>query len=110
MSDDQISFWSSFLRVMEKIERSMPLTQKEREIVEARCNYIKAMLSLYVGKQSFFAGETAKAIENLKFANEYFRTLKLSIVLWMLRLAPGLMLNLYQVRDRLMFRKDTRSL
>ncbi len=110
LSDDQISFWSSFLRVMEKIERTMPLTQKEREIVEARCNYIKAMLSLYVGKQSFFAGETAKAIENLTFANEYFRTLKLSIVLWMLRLAPGLMLNLYQARDRLMFRKDTRSL
>ncbi len=110
LSDDQISFWSSFLRVMEKIERTMPLTQKEREIVEARCSYIKAMLSLYVGKQSFFAGETAKAIENLTFASEYFRTLKLSIVVWMLRHAPGLMLNLYQARDRLMFRKDTTSL
>lgn len=109
LSEDQIGFWASFLRAMEKIERSMPLTPYQREIVEDRCSFIRANLALYTGKQAFFDGDAEKAIELLASANAYFKSAKLSIALRLLRLAPKLMLGLYDARDRFLFGRNTRG-
>ena len=109
LSDDQIGFWTHFQRVMEKIERTMNLTPDEQRIVQDRLTYIRAHRSLHEGKRAFFAGDTKTAISSLTRANNYMRSPKLSLTLGMLRVAPWLMLGLYEVRDRFIYRKDTKA-
>ncbi|MFN0085070.1 MAG: glycosyltransferase family 2 protein [Blastocatellia bacterium] len=109
LSDDQVGFWSSFQRAMEKIDRTMDLSPGERALVEDRLRYIRAMLNLYEGKQAFFEGKIQTAISSLSDANTYMKSSKISLALGILRVAPRLALGIYEARDRFIYKKDTKA-
>lgn len=109
LSEDQALLWKNVWKVFDKIERTMQLTSRDRQVFEERRQDMRARLALYEGKQAFFDGDTEKAIELLASANAYFKSAKLSIAVWLLRLAPKLMLGLYDARDRFLFGRNTRG-
>jgi glycosyltransferase involved in cell wall biosynthesis len=108
LSSDPLWVCENALRVMDKIERTMTLTDDEREVVGRARARFRATHSFYKGKRAFTEGDTKTAIECLKEANSFFKSRKTALVLVLLRLAPQLLLRTYDLRDRLILKTSTR--
>lgn len=108
LSSDPLWVCENALRVMDKAERTMSLTDEEREAVGRARSRFRATYSFYKGKRAFTEGDTKTAIECLKEANVFFRSRKTALVLLLLRLAPQLLLRTYDLRDRLILKTSTR--
>jgi hypothetical protein len=66
-------------------------------------------MRLEEGKRAFGRGDTRAAVEGISEANRVLRSRKLSLVLGLLRLAPGLLLRAYTWRERRMLRAGVRG-
>jgi len=108
LSANPISMCESILQVLDKVERTQALTPEERQSLHESKSKFRAMLSLSEGKKAFFDGNTVLAVEGLKKANKYYRSRKISLSICLLRFVPGLMLQIYNVRDRLLYKANTR--
>jgi glycosyltransferase involved in cell wall biosynthesis len=108
LSADPISLIEHILKVLEKVKRTMELTPSECATVDNQYQHFHALLRLNEGKRAFFSGDNAGAIHGLTEANRFFRNPKIAITLMMLRIAPRLLLRVYDLRDRLYFRMITK--
>ncbi|MBX6386338.1 MAG: glycosyltransferase family 2 protein [Microbispora sp.] len=97
------------LQVLDKVERTMALTPPERDALREARRRFTARLHLTEAKEALFRGDTTQAIERLRDSNRYFRRHKLSLVILLLRLAPGLTRRAYELRDRLVFASMTHA-
>lgn len=79
------AYWS----ILEKAARELPLSPTQRKIVEDRAAQIHAQYLLEDGKNHLSTRDFAKARERLSEANHYFRKVKLSLVLFGLKIAPN---------------------
>jgi len=108
LTADPIWLSKHILRVLEKVRQTMRLTPSELETVDLQQQRFHALLRLHEGKRAFFSGDTAGAIHGLTEANRFFRNRKTAFTLMMLRIAPGLLLRAYDLRDRFYFRMITK--
>ncbi|HEX8749387.1 MAG TPA: glycosyltransferase family A protein [Pyrinomonadaceae bacterium] len=108
LSSDPLWVCENALRVLDKFERNISLTDVEREALERARTRFRATHSFYRGKRAFTEGDTKTAIECLRQANIFFRSRKTAVVLLLLRLAPQLLLRTYDLRDRLILKTSTR--
>ena len=109
LSSQQMRMYTDFLRVLDKCSDTMDLTERERKAISDQKRDYRARMSLHQGKNAFFSGNTDAAIEHLAQANTYFNSKKLSAAIVALKVAPSLVLKMYHLRDRLVFRTDTKS-
>jgi glycosyltransferase involved in cell wall biosynthesis len=100
LSADDTAMCKSILKVLEKLE-TMGLSDEETEAVQQRKAYYQALLRLYEGKRAFFQGDERTAIAKLQEANRFFKSLKLSCAMLLLRLVPRLLLRVYEARNQL---------
>ncbi|HVF90701.1 MAG TPA: glycosyltransferase family A protein [Blastocatellia bacterium] len=96
------------LRVFQKAEETLDLSEREREALKRQCLHFRALRDLYQGKQAFFQGEVSSAIENLTRANEFFKSGKLRLTCLALRVWPRLLLRAYDIRDRFIIGANTK--
>ena len=89
LSSDLVLFHRSIIRVLAKVE-SMQLTSEQKKILESRQIYYRAMLNLFEGKAALFKGETEKACQCLTDANVFLKSRKVSLVIFLLHVAPWL--------------------
>lgn len=109
LSSNKHWMYRDFLKVLDKSERTQPLSDAERKaIIDMRANY-QARIALHEGRMAFFNGDTRTAVQRIGTANAYFRSMKLSAVILALRLFPRLLLTTYRMRDLLVFGTNTRS-
>jgi glycosyltransferase involved in cell wall biosynthesis len=108
LSANPIGMCRHIVMVLDRAEQRGKLSADECEILRGQRVRFKAMLRLYEGKKAFFDGEPGKAVDCLAEANNYFRSVKLRLVLLMLRAAPHLLLRAYNLRDRLTAGTSTR--
>jgi hypothetical protein len=108
LSSDPLWVCENSLRVLDKAERTMTLTDEEREAVERARARFRAIHNFYKGKRAFTDGDTKTAIQCLKEANTFFKSRKTALVLILLRFAPQLLLRTYDLRDRLILKTSTR--
>jgi hypothetical protein len=108
LTADPIWLSRNILKVLEKVRETMDLTPSERAMLESQYKHFHALLRLHEGKHAFFSGDTDRAIDNLKEANQFFRNPKTAFTLMMLRIAPRLLLFAYNLRDRFYFRMVTK--
>jgi glycosyltransferase involved in cell wall biosynthesis len=101
LSADDTAMCKSILKVLEKLAH-MDLSAEEATAVQQRVVYYQALLRLYEGKRAFFQGDRRTAIAKLKEANRFFKSLKLSLALLLLRTVPGLLRRAYEVRNHLL--------
>jgi glycosyltransferase involved in cell wall biosynthesis len=99
-SADAVVTINGFLAALDKAARDPHLTSAQKELVEQQCLIERANIELHQGKEALLAGDFAEATEHLTRANQPEGSLKLTGILILLRLAPGLVRALYRWRDR----------
>ena len=100
LSEDPVVHLETLLAVLAKAARDPHLTAAQREVVERQCVVERATVELQKGKNAFLAGDAAAAISHLARANAQNKSLKLTAVLMLLRVAPGFLRALYRWRGR----------
>jgi hypothetical protein len=107
-TSDPIWTCQNFLKVLEKAERILNLTDSEhRSLLQSR-DHIQATLDMYEGKKAFFNGDTKGAIKNFTKANIFFKSLKISLLIKFLPVAPKFFLRLYEARDHFVYKTSTK--
>jgi len=86
--------------ILEKLTRTLPLTDQARKVVEQRAAYYKARYLLEEGKDKLDQHQFDQARRLLSEANDYFRKSKLSLALLGLSVAPGATFKLVSVWKR----------
>ena len=75
---------------LQRLQRSLSLTPSRGRLVKRQIERFRAMTELFRGKMHLSAGEFDKAKDSLAFANRFFHSPKLYIVLTGLRVVPRL--------------------
>lgn len=99
---------NNWLVLLDKVERTMKLSPAEREATEQKRAEMYALLRLSEGKKAFFLGDKRGAIEGLSEANLFLKSRKISLAVIAMRFAPRLLMYAYNMRDRFVFRTDTK--
>jgi glycosyltransferase involved in cell wall biosynthesis len=108
LSADPVWMCKHILRVLEKTEQTLALTQAEGDVLRRQRRRYEAELNFNEGKRAFFRGDTETAIDRLAKANALLPSRKIALALRLLRLAPRALLHAYNLRDRFYFRADTK--
>ncbi len=108
ISSDPVRMCKRILRVLEKVNQTARLTPAEREALERERTRYRATLNLHEGKRAFFRGDVLTAIDKLTAANSYYNNRKLSLTLGLMRKAPGLLMRVYNFRDRFILKASTK--
>jgi glycosyltransferase involved in cell wall biosynthesis len=108
LSADPVWMCKHILRVLDKSERTLALTDAEGEVLRRQRRRYEAELNFNEGKRAFFAGDTESAIASLSKAYALTPNRKIALALGLLRLAPRALLRAYNLRDRFYFRADTK--
>lgn len=82
-----------FRRVSEKIE----LNEGQKKLVENQLHRLESALEIEKGKTFFLQKDFLSAQKSFEKANEYRHSIKLTAIVWLLRIAPQLMLKFYQL-------------
>lgn len=98
LASDGIKSVEGELRVLAKVSQRADLTPEERETLSRTVSLRSASVEVDRGKRSLLHGEFEAAARSFRFANDYYRNWKLTIVLWCLRIAPQLLRRVYQLR------------
>jgi glycosyltransferase involved in cell wall biosynthesis len=107
LSTDPVAMLDAFLTVLAKAARDPHLTAAQREVLARQCLVERASLELQKGKNAVLAGDAGEAVYHLTQANTQHRSLKLTAVLMLLRVAPGFLRALYRWRDRRLYKLKT---
>ena len=100
LAADEKRLYESQIAVYQKLSKTLALSTEEQALINRQITRTNAYLALQYGKSQILAGEYDDAVEALGIANDYYRSLKLSLVLFGLRLAPRLIRYIYDVRRR----------
>jgi glycosyltransferase involved in cell wall biosynthesis len=90
----------SILRILEKMEKMFSLSEEEKSAVDDARQRITASMQLERGKKAFFEGDVPSAVRDIGSANQYQRRWKLSLVLALMKTAPGILRSLAKMRSR----------
>jgi glycosyltransferase involved in cell wall biosynthesis len=108
LSSDPVLMGRDILRVLDKAAATLELSDAQRQLLARERARFHAGVRLEEGKRAFERGDTRAALEGVEDANRVLRSLKLSLVLRLLRLAPGLLLRAYGLRGRYALMKGGR--
>lgn len=98
LSADMTRMFKSQIKVFEKLGRQLELTAPQtRAVAEAVCR-CRADIDFHLGKKQFKSGNYRQAVIALRSANEFYRSLKLRLVLGGLRVAPRVLGLAYRLR------------
>jgi glycosyltransferase involved in cell wall biosynthesis len=108
LSSDHVGMAADIVRVLDKAERTLPLDAGQRAVLARERERFRAGLRLQEGKRAFMRGDARAALEALGEANRFLRSRKLSLAMLLIRVAPGLLLRAYDLRDRYVLKATTR--
>jgi len=98
-SSNETVMADAVLAVLDKCERTLTLTPKEREAVARARGRQWAIKQLLEGKSALAQGDYGRAKRALREANVVMRSRKLSLIVHGLSVAPGVMARLYNRRS-----------
>ena len=109
LSSDPVRMIEGFLAVLAKAARDPHTTAAQQDAIARQCLVQRTNLALQKGKQAFLAGDTEGAISHLTEANAHYRSVRLALVLMLLRVAPHFLQTLYHWRHRHIYKLKTQS-
>ena len=98
LASDGIQSVEGELKVLSKIRNWSDLTSSERRTLEATIALRSASIEVDRGKRSLLQGEFDAAADSFRFANGYYRSWKLTLVVAWLRVAPNFLRWCYKLR------------
>lgn len=107
LSADEVGMLEAILYVLDKAGREQQLSAAERGALDGARARFHAMLRFHEGKHAFMRGDTRAALAGLGEANRFFRSRKTGLAMLLMRVAPGLLLRAYGLRDRYLLKTGT---
>jgi len=98
LASDGIKSVEGELKVLKKIRSWPDLTASERTTLEATFSLRSASIEVDRGKRSLLQGEFDAAAHSFRFANDYFRSWKLKLVIALLQVSPNFLRWCYKLR------------
>lgn len=98
LASDSVKSVEGELKVLNKIRSWSDLTISEQTTLEATIALRSASIEVDRGKRSLLQGEFGAAADSFRFANDYFRSWKLTLVVAWLRVAPNFLRWCYKLR------------
>jgi len=98
LASDGIKSVEGELKVLNKVRKWQDLTASERTTLEATIALRNASVEVDRGKRSLLQGKFDLAANSFRFANDYYRSWKLGLVLAWLRVAPNFLRWCYKMR------------
>jgi glycosyltransferase involved in cell wall biosynthesis len=86
------------IKVLEKTAQRTDLTTEERNAIVKSLERCRATVAVFQGKETLATGDFKASRASFQLANRYYRSWKLRLVLWSLRLAPRLLQRAYRLR------------
>lgn len=105
LAADEKSLFESQIAVYQKLSQADEVSDELRQLIARQIERCEADIALLQGKSQLMAGQYAQAIAALNRAHNFYRTHKLRLALFSLRIAPGLLRRAYQFQQR----RSTRS-
>ena len=102
LSADAIRMCESKIAVYQKLANTLSLPSHVRHTIQDQIRKCGAELSFERGRQQFIAGQYEQSVLALEQANEYYRSLKLRLIVAGLRAAPRLLRHVYNIRHGLL--------
>jgi hypothetical protein len=84
--------------VFERIKRLFELDEPQKAIIEKHLTRLGAEIEIEKGKSYLLQNDFAAARKSFAKGNDYRRSLKLTLIIWGLRLTPRLLLRFYRSR------------
>ncbi len=109
LSSDPVLMRRDILRVLDKAAATLELTDAQRALLARERERFEAGMRLEEGKRAFERGDARAAAELISEANRVLGSRKLSLVLRLLRVAPGLLLRAYNWRERYVLKAGARG-
>lgn len=109
LSSNSVRMIEGLLAVLAKAAQDPRTTAAGQRAIAQECLAQRTSLALAKGRQAFLAGDTEAAISHLTQANARSRSVRLAMVLLLLRVAPRFLRTLYQWRDRHIYKLKTVS-
>jgi glycosyltransferase involved in cell wall biosynthesis len=100
LSADPGRLIEGLVAVLQKAAKEPGVTDADRKLIERDCQQHLIRLAFEKGRKAFIEGDKETAIRDLAFANEHYKSFKLSVVLLLLRFSPGLLRSFYHWRER----------
>ena len=107
LSADSVRMIEGFLAVLAKAVQDPGVTPAERDAINRQCAQQRARLALENGRRAFLAGDSDAAIRHLTRANAHFQSARLTVVLFLLRVAPRLLQTVYHWREQHVYKLKT---
>jgi hypothetical protein len=98
LASDPIKSVEGELRVLDKISRRDDLTASERGTLARTVALRSASIEIDRGKRSLLQGKFDDAARSFRFANDYYHSWKLYLVLLLMRISPRLLQHFYKLR------------
>lgn len=98
LASDGIKSVEGELKVLNKVSQRDDLTPSERNTLARTVALRTASTEVDRGKQKLLHGEFSGATESFRFANAYYQSWKLRLVLFFLQVAPRLLQRIYRFR------------
>jgi glycosyltransferase involved in cell wall biosynthesis len=98
LASNPINSFRGEIAVLEKTSRRTDLTADEAAAIQRTIKLRQATIEVCRGKNHLAAGDFASALTAFRNANDYFRSLKLFLVIICLRVAPRLLQRLSELR------------
>ena len=101
LASQQVKMVEAQIEVLKKAQRTLALTQSQRELIDGQLQNCDAQINLELSKDYFVTRDYQKAAKSLRRANSFYNSRKLSLVIWGLSLAPRILHLLYVLRRNL---------
>ncbi len=101
LSEERSKMVEAYWQILEKFDRTLPLTDADRAVVRKRAAEIKGNFLVEQGKNQLKAGDFAKARGLFAEANSNLKSPRLTLLLFGLRIAPALTRSLAGFRNRM---------
>jgi glycosyltransferase involved in cell wall biosynthesis len=96
LSGDSISRVEREIDAYHRVSRTIPLTEEQQAIVERRIAGLESDLAVEQGKAFLLGGNYREAVVAFRVANHHRRSLKLTAITWLTRLAPRALVKIYR--------------
>ncbi len=96
LSGDSISRVEREIEAFQRVQQLIELSDAQQAIVKRRLVGLEADLAVEQGKAFLLAGNHREAALAFRVANRHRRSLKLTVVTWLARFAPSILLKFYK--------------
>ncbi len=86
------------INVFHRVEKLFALNKEQKKIVEHHLKRLDADLEIEKGKSYLLQKNFSAALKAFEKANEYRRSRRLRLIIWLIRFAPRMLLKIYKTR------------